>query len=240
MRTTSPSTSGCHATANCSSCPGHGIFENVTRGYAAASAGAPSAWSAWPCVTSTERICACRSASAVPISARCSGRPTPASINAAEPPLPAIKYVLLPAPVIGLGLRAGRRIGSNTSETITNADADVRIALVLPDEVVLVSREEHSRDRCAPVLSTRLRVLSLRVDAGAVLAHRGFERDVPVRVDRVRRAADDRSRQPAVGREGQRDALDRHRFTGIAGDEHPFAALPLDLHHVKHVLVTVG
>jgi len=40
--------------------------------------------------------------------------PTPASIRLADPWSETSRYVLLPAPVIGLGLCAARRIGSNT------------------------------------------------------------------------------------------------------------------------------
>src|SRR5262245_40094987 len=97
---------------------------------------------------------------------------------------PAMRYVLVPAPVIGLGLWAGRSRGANTSKTISNGGAEVGIAVVLAQEVGLVPGDQHAADGDPPVLPARLGVLGLRVDAVAGLPHRGFERDAAVGIDR--------------------------------------------------------
>ena len=93
--------------------------------------------------------------------------------------------------------------------------------------------------RRAPVLPARLRILDLAVDAVAVLADGRLEREAAVRIDRVRRAGDDRPRQAAIGRERQRRPVRGDRFAGVAADEHPLAGLPLELHDVQHVFVAV-
>src|SRR5262245_32059564 len=65
----------------------------------------------------------------------------------------------------GVARRQEKRLEHSRLETIANTDADVRVALVLPDEIVLVSLEEHAGNGGAPVLSPRLRILGLRVHA---------------------------------------------------------------------------
>ena len=81
------------------------------------------------------------------------------------------------------------------SKTIPKHERDMRVPMVLPEKVVAVAADADAGDRGAPVLSARLRVLDLRVDAIAVLANGVFERDAAVRIDGVRGAADDRPRQ---------------------------------------------
>ena len=90
------------------------------------------------------------------------------------------------------------------------------------------------------MLAARLRVLGLRVHAVGVLPDGALERDALGRPDRVRRARDDRARQPAIRRERERRAPRGHGFARVAADDQPFARLTFELHDVQHVLVRVG
>src|SRR5437899_391300 len=107
-------------------------------------------------------------------------------MSAAEPPSVARRYVLFPAPVIGLGLWAVRSRGENTFgsvrlqpdlETIPKRDGRVRVPAVLAEEVVARAGNQHAGDRRAPVLPARLRVFALGVDAPASLANRALDGD---------------------------------------------------------------
>src|SRR5437667_10520056 len=115
---------------------------------------------------------------------------------------------------MGEGLWASRVIGFTQSHENTKArkrqilkavsqrHLQMRIPVVLPQEVVGVAADADRGDRRAPVLAARLRVFEFRILATAVLTDRALERYAAVRVDRVRRAADDRLGHPAIGRAG--------------------------------------
>src|SRR5436309_13794190 len=113
---------------------------------------------------------------------------------------------------MGEGLWASRVIGFTQSHENTKArkrqilkavsqrHLQMRIPVVLPQEVVAVTADADGGDRRAPMLAARLRVFEFRVRAAAVLPDGALEGDAPVRVDRVRRTADDRPGHPAIGR----------------------------------------
>ena len=186
---------------------GPGVLRKRPRRRArAASAGAPAAWSRWPCVTSTRSSRARAPSAALELGEM----PRLADAGIDERRLARrgrrADRCCCPGPVIGPGLRASIRIGGwNRPRNYTGARA--------PGEncggTGRGSRRARPRssaavDRRAPVLAVRLRVLDLAVHAAAVLADGAFERDAAVRVDRVRRPPDERPRQAAVGRERQR------------------------------------
>ena len=74
----------------------------------------------------------------------------------------------------------GFAYGVHVLETISEREGEVRIAVVLTQKVVAMTRDPRAGDRSAPVLALRLRVLGSGVDTIAILAHRGLHRQATV------------------------------------------------------------
>ena len=82
------------------------------------------------------------------------------------------------------------------------------------------------------MLAVRLGVLEFRVSAVAALPDGAFECHAAIRIDRVRRPADQRACEAAIGCERQRGAPPRHHLAGIAANELPLAGLTLEQREV--------
>src|SRR5438477_5305486 len=88
-------------------------------------------------------------------------------------------------------------------KAVSQRHLQMRIPTVLPQEVIAMTADADGGDRRPPMLPARLRVFDFRVLAAAVLPGGALEGDAPVRVNRVRGAADHRSGHPAIGRKRQ-------------------------------------
>jgi hypothetical protein len=73
--------------------------------------------------------------------------------------------------------------------------------VVLAEKVVGVAANRYRRDGGAPVLTESLRIFRPGVHPASILARGAFERDAAIRIERIRGSSDDRTAQPAVGRE---------------------------------------
>src|SRR5712692_2944232 len=122
-------------------------------------------------------------------------------------------------------------------ETITEGQPEMGVATVLPEEIVWLAPYERGRHRGPPMLAAGLRVLQFCISASSILANDAFERHTPVRIDGVRRAADNRPGHAPIGRKRRGRSSCGDDFAYIAADEQPFALLSLELHDVKQVLV---
>jgi hypothetical protein len=71
------------------------------------------------------------------------------------------------------------------SEAVTNGQTNVRVASILPDEIVALPRDHDAGKRGPPVLAARQRVLCLHIDIVTVLANGAFDFERAIGVDRI-------------------------------------------------------
>src|SRR6476660_8568755 len=106
------------------------------------------------------------------------------------------------------------------------------VSAILPETIVGLTPNLRAGRRRAPVLTARLRVLTVHVGTPPILTDCCFDGRTSIGVDRICRARHNRSRQATVGRERELRAVFRHRLAGIATHKRPFTALTLELHNV--------
>src|SRR5580765_7910182 len=85
------------------------------------------------------------------------------------------------------GVMGGQQDWSHL-ETIAKRRLNVRVPAVLAEEIVALAGDADGGERRAPMLTSRLRVLELAVQAVAVLTDGGFEPKAAKWIDCVRRA----------------------------------------------------
>src|SRR5262249_42738449 len=122
--------------------------------------------------------------------------------------------------------RSGERAKTRL-ETIAEGRGEVRVPVVLADEIAGIAADQNAGHGEPPVLAPRFGVFSFAVRAVAVLTDGALERDASARIDRESGAAHERLRQAAIGRELERGALRRDDLARVPADERPLAALTL-------------
>ena len=61
----------------------------------------------------------------------------------------------------------------------------MRVAMILPDEVAVITTDQSQAESYPPVLAQELRIFAADPYAVAILPRRRFERDVSIRIDRI-------------------------------------------------------
>src|SRR5437870_5042652 len=101
--------------------------------------------------------------------------------------------------------------------------------MVISQEIAIRSANESEARSHAPMLPEGLRVFRLEINAAAILADHGFEREAAIHVDGVAGVSDKRARGSSHWRVWQSRTVFGNHLACIASDERPFARLSLEL-----------